>query len=172
MWESYLFFFKERNASWIQFLSLIRSLNLKENVNIVPLMMLTSTITESMWSWLQNNTNKLKDKTRWQTYMTSTFIFFALFFELTTGQLTEMLFDVKDVTKNSFPLTGNGFCAKAGNGLKSPTHQLLCFHWPQWNCSRWKWGHCTNIWMTVCLVVRHNRPHCGPVSSQSRQPLV
>lgn len=35
-----------------------------------------------------------------------------------------------------FPPCGNGYCAEAGDGFKSLTRQLLCFQWPQWNCSR------------------------------------
>lgn len=63
-----------------------------------------------------------------------------------------------------FPPVGNGCFAEAGDGFKSLTRQLLCFQWPQWNCSRWKWGQSTDIWMTVCLVVRHNHQLSDPVN--------
>lgn len=60
---------------------------------------------------------------------------------------------------------GNGYCAGAGDGFKSLTRQLLfAFSGPLWNCSRWKWGQSADIWMTVCLVVRHNHQLSDPVN--------
>lgn len=58
--------------------------------------------------------------------------------------------------KDLFFSCGNGCCAEAGDGFKSLTLQLLRFQWPQWNCSRWNGDQSADIWMTVCLVVRHN----------------
>lgn len=49
-------------------------------------------------------------------------------------------------------------------GLNPWPVSSFCFQWPQWNCSRWKWGQSTDIWMTVCLVVRHNHQLSDPVN--------
>lgn len=65
--------------------------------------------------------------------------------------------------KGRHKMCGNGYCAEARDGFKPLTHELFCFQWPPWNCSRWKWGQSTDIWMTVCLLVRHNHQLSDPV---------
>lgn len=62
-------------------------------------------------------------------------------------------------------MCGNGYCSEAGDGFKSLTCGLFFFQWPLWNCSRWKWGQSTDIWMTVCLLVRYNHQLSDPVNA-------
>lgn len=65
--------------------------------------------------------------------------------------------------KGRHEMCGNGNCAEAGDGFKPLTRELFCFQWPPWNCSRWRQGQSTDIWMTVCLLLRHNHQLSDPV---------
>lgn len=65
--------------------------------------------------------------------------------------------------KGRHEMCGNGNCAEAGDGFKPLTRELFCFQWPPWNCSRWRRGQSTDIWMTVCLLLRHNHQLRDPV---------